>query len=768
MPLSDMMNGFLALRRMQQSEEEAQRNREFQERKFQEELAARQKAAEEDRQFKLKLANMQPQQRRFSSRNTPASSSRTNSTANRFSYSTNPAPSPYAPTDPKTTLFNSLLDGTLNDGQKKELTDKMSKVYKQPMTSTFTQMLSPDGEAELKKRIGEEEYSKLNPQQQHDLLLQILQGEAGEQAQSEAEAKSVAQAHTKAIAQAEAEAKAQKQIDEIAGRKINLSSFTEEELNRPENTAIKAAAEYTESITGRPADTSKINLRRQLEKRASEINEQIKNPAITAEEYQTLQSEFNKITNQLRVIESYKDDGTVAKANSLIYQANQAEAAGDLDTARALLQKSDELMSGIKTSPVGKIFREYEKQNAELDAQAKEILDATDKADITIPEAEATGKRKAEIFQQMNPGRFFRSVQGNIPRAENDPRTQNYRKFEEALKSGDYKRAFSMLTPEQKKAIGYNKNKVHQFRERAKQPMSAAEAKEAKRIYRNAAESSLNKTQSAYNEDYHIKYQKSDIDKLESAIAAAKAKGVNLTQNQIDNMAKQIVFENNKIFKYGKSVDGVSQDVYHRLGETLGAEYINADDNTKKAIGQRFAQKMPELDKALELLRDKDKEKKKQGLELLRKLDSDWGKQSDGKGQTIAHPFRDDIYKVETDLLNEELAEMIKVNPERIGRAWNDYLEARKKGESLEKFSKRFGVQIPTGELIPGSNYAYDVSRAKNEKPYAFQYFNGTKNPEAENYIKNIFPALQRYGQILKDLENRRIWSEELARKRSF
>ena len=112
MPLSDMMNGFLALRKMQQSEEEAQRNREFQERKFQEELAARQKAAEEDRQFKLKLANMQPQQRRFSSRSTPASSSRTNSAANRFFYSTNPAPSPYAPTDPKTTLFNRRVGGS--------------------------------------------------------------------------------------------------------------------------------------------------------------------------------------------------------------------------------------------------------------------------------------------------------------------------------------------------------------------------------------------------------------------------------------------------------------------------------------------------------------------------------------------------------------------------------------------------------------------------------------------------------------------------------
>jgi hypothetical protein len=244
--------------------------------------------------------------------------------------------------------------------------------------------------------------------------------------------------------------------------------------------------------------------------------------------------------------------------------------------------------------------------------------------------------------------------------------------------------------------------------------------------------------------------------------------GKKVTQGDVEKLAKAIAYENKKVFKYGKAVDGVSQDVYHRLGETLGAEYINADDNTKKAIGMRFAQKMPELDTALELLRSADKEKKKQGLELLRKLDSDWAKQSKGKDSAIMHPFRDDIYKFENDLLKEELAEIIKVNPERIGKAWNDYLEARKNGESLEKFSKRFGVQIPTGELIPGSNYAYDVSRAKNEKPYAFQYFNGTKNREAENYIKNILPTLQRYDQILKDLENRRVWAEELARQRSF
>lgn len=444
-----------------------------------------------------------------------------------------------------------------------------------------------------------------------------------------------------------------------------------------------------------------------------------------------------------------------------IVKLRDAETAQKFDSLSDADKAAQFIRMGYDYSQLPQRYRnaldnsDYVNDSLAVDEISREEFDTDKDGVISEAEAKAGNIRVQTTYDESgNPIQVFRNRHTDFSQLGNNAARNFFARDE--FNKGDYsrlqKRLFKELgdqyTAEQKQEMAKN---IY------KQKLESEQRKNTYKTHRNIAEDVLKKAQASYSNDYNVKYTEADIDKIAALIEEAKKQGKTLTQSDIEKFGKALVAKNNEPFQYGRAPSGVSQDVYHRLASTLGSQYVNADENTKLALGQRFAQKTPELDKALELLRDKDKEKKKQGLELLRKLDSDWAKQSKGKDSEIMHPFRDDIYKFETDLLNEELAEMIKVNPARIGKAWNDYLEARKKGESLDKFSERFGgipIDMPT-------------TRGGRRRSGKWQAARG-REKEYNNYIQNILPALQRYDQILKDLENRRIWSEELATKKKF
>lgn len=405
--------------------------------------------------------------------------------------------------------------------------------------------------------------------------------------------------------------------------------------------------------------------------------------------------------------------------------------------------------------------------------QSSHFYDKDGDGNISDEEAKAANLRVRTTFDKDgNPTRNFYAQTIDFDNLDSGGVKSFFTRGDEQL---DKLRRFTRLAPKQEEL--FNKQYLSEEERNQKQRLlEQKEQQEKYKVYEDSAESALKKAQSLYNQDYHVKYGKNEIRQIADAILQAEKRGEKLSPRDIEKLAKSIVTKNNEIFKYGKAIDGINQDVYHRLSESNGAKFINQSDDVKRAIALRYAQMMPKLNEAFEVA----KTDKKKGAELLRKLEKEWHRKSEsaeegGDSRGIFFPFYGDLLKLEMDIAQKDLEDMDKANRAetndkgefirdehgnikggKIGRAWNDFIEFYKNGGKLDDFSKRFGGTLATYATTDGdiaySPVSSDLEAIKGREDEFANYLQHIR-PELEKYTK-LMEALKRHGRKFNEFEH--------------